>query len=141
MNHYTRLAGQLKREILTFSKKICKGVRKPEQKLMSNLLYGIAESGSCHLSKISRALKENIALKKTIERLSRGLRDFSAYEQQKLLDNYTNSVKDYVDKRTIFVIDGSDVTKPYSEKLECLAKVYDGSTGAIEKGYWTLEKP
>jgi len=139
MNHYTRLAGQLKRAILSFSKKICKGIRKPEQKLMSNLLYGIAESGSCHLSKISRALKENIALKKTIERLSRGLRDFSTYEQQKLLDNYTNSVKEYVDKRTVYVIDGSDVTKPHSEHLEGLALVRDGSTGEIEKGYHTLE--
>lgn len=139
MNHYTKLAWCLKREILNYSQKICKGVGRPEQKLVIGLLYGIAESGSCHLSKIGRALKERITLKKTIERLSRGLRDFSEDEQQKMLNNYTNTVKKHVNERTVFVIDGSDVTKPYSEKLEGLALVRDGSTGEIEKGYWTLE--
>ena len=139
MKHYTKLAWCLKREIMKFAKKICKGIGRPEEKLVSNLLYGIAESGSCHLSKIGRALKEGITLKKTIERLSRGLRDFSAAEQQQVLDNYTGTVQKYVDERTVFVIDLSDVTKPHSEKLEGLALVRDGSTGEYEKGYWTLE--
>jgi len=91
------------------------------------------------LSKISRALKETILLKKTIERLSRGLRDFGADDAQKLLDNHTDIVREYVDTRTVYVIDGSDVTKPYSEHLEGLALVRDGSTGSFEKGYYTLE--
>ena len=139
MNHYTKLAWVLKREICTFSKKICKRIGRPEEKLVSSLLYGIAESGSCHLSKISRALKERITLKKTIERLSRGLRGFSAEDQQLLLDDYAQTVKSQVNERTVYVLDGSDVTKPYSEKLEGLALVRDGSTGALEKGYWTIE--
>jgi len=139
MNHYTKLAWCLKREIFKFTKKVCKGIGRPEEKLINNLLYGIAESGSCHLSKISRTLKERISLKKTIERLSRGLQGFSEQEQQKLLDNYTQMVKPYVDKRTVFVIDNSDVTKQYSEKMECLEIVRDGSTGKLEKGYWTTE--
>ena len=70
-----------KRNFAVF-KKVCKGIARLEQKLVSNLLYGIAESGSCHLSKIGQALKEKITLKKTIERLSRGLRDFSAEDQK-----------------------------------------------------------
>ena len=139
MNHYTKLAWQLKRAILNFSRRICKGIGKPEQKLVANMLYGIAESGSCHLSKISRALKEPITLKKTIERLSRGLRDFSAEEQDMLLDNYTELLQGKVDTWTVFVVDGSDVTKPHSEKMEGLQMVHDGSTGKVEKGYFTLE--
>ena len=139
MNQYTKLAWRLKREILHYSQKICVGVGRPEQKLVSNLLYGIAESGSCHLSKIGRALKEKITLKKTIERLSRGLRDFSAEDGQRLLNNQAQRVSEEVDNRTVYVIDGSDVIKPYSEKLESLALVWDGSTGGVEKGYSTLE--
>ena len=139
MNHYTKLAWCLKREILSFSKKICKGLCRPEEKLVSSLLFGIAESGSCHLSKMGRALKEQITLKKTIERLSRGLKYFTTKEQDKILDNYTSSVKEHVNNQTVFVIDGSDVTKPCSEKMEGLALVRDGSTGKIEKGFWTLE--
>jgi hypothetical protein len=139
MNHYTKLAGRLKREILRFSERIGKGLGTPEKRLVSNLLYGMAESGSCHLSKISRALKERITLKKTIERLSRGLRDLSAGEQHRLLENYTEMVRDSVDNQTVFVVDGSDITKPYSEKMEGLAPVWDGSKGGTEKGYFTLE--
>ena len=118
MNHYTKLAWCLKREILKFGEKICAGIGRPEKKLVISLLYGIAESGSCHLSKIGRALRERIKLKKTIERLSRGLRDFSREEQQQLLDNYTQTVKSHADNWTVFVIDLSDVTKPYSHALE-----------------------
>jgi len=99
----------------------------------------MAESGSCHLSKISRALKENISLKKTIERLSRGLRDFSEEDQQRLQDNYADAIQRSLDSRTIYVIDGSDAVKPYSEKMEGLAVVHDGSTGKNVNGYWTLE--
>ena len=139
MNHYTKLAGLLKREILKFSEKICKGIGRPEEKLVSNLFYGISVSGSCHLSKISRALKEPISLKKTIERLSRGLQAFSPQEQQQMQENYNEIVTGYVDERTVFIGDGSDVAKPHSEKLEGLAQVRDGSTGKIEKGYWTFE--
>jgi len=137
MSNYSRLGYCVKREIVNFSQKICKGMKKPEFKLIVNMLYGISESGSCHLSKISRALKEDIKIKKTIERLSRGLNDFS--EANELLDNYADIVKEYVDDKTIFTIDNSDITKPYSNALEGLEFVRDGSTGEIEKGYWTLE--
>jgi hypothetical protein len=60
----------------------------------------------CHLSKISRALKEGITLKKTIERLSRGLSKFSG--MQSLTDNYMRTIKPDVDDKTIMIIDGSD---------------------------------
>ena len=137
MFNYSRLGYLLKREILNYSKKVCKGLKKPEFKLIGNMLYGISESGSCHLSKISRALKEDITLKKTIERLSRGLDSFTDGEE--LLNNYNNVVNSFVDNRTIFIVDGSDVTKPCSKKLEGLTLVRDGSTGELKKGYCTLE--
>jgi hypothetical protein len=129
----------LKRKIFNFSKNICKGLKRPEEKLVCSLLYGIAESGSCHLSKIGRALKENITLKKTIDRLSVGLRDFSEEDTRKLQDNYNETICKSMDNRTVYVIDLSDVTKPYSEKLEDLAMVRDGSTGELKKGYHTME--
>lgn len=137
MFNYSILGYRLKREILNFSKKVCKGLKKPKYKLICNMLYGISESGSCHLSKISRALKEDITLKKTIDRLSRGLDNFA--DDKELLNNYINAVKPFVDDRTIFVVDGSDIAKPSSKVLEGLTLVRDGSTGELEKGYNTLE--
>ena len=105
MIDYTKLAWVLKRKIFNFSKNICKGLKRPEEKLICYLLYGIAESGSCHLSKIGRALKEKITLKKTIDRLSVGLRDFKKEDAQKLQDNYNESIRKNVDDRTVYVID------------------------------------
>ena len=93
MINYTKLAGCLKREILNFSKKVCKGLKKPEFKLITNMFYGISESKSCHLSKISRTLKEPITLKKTIERLSCGLRDFSEKKGKLHWTTTTKSLK------------------------------------------------
>lgn len=137
MTNYTILAYQLKREILNFSKKICKGIKRPEFKFMTDMLYGLLESNSCHLSKISRVLGESIALKKTIERLSRNLSELA--DTEIMFSNYIEIVKKDTDDKTIFVIDESDVSKPYSIALESLSKVRNGSTGEITKGYHLLE--
>jgi len=137
MINYTTLAYQLKREILKYSKKICKGLTRPEFKFITNMFYGILESNSCHLSKISRALGENITLKKTIERLSRNLSELD--DAERMFSNYIEIVQKETNDRTIFVIDESDVSKPYSVALEAISKVRDGSTGEITKGYHLLE--
>jgi len=139
MNQYNILAGVLKRKILNFSKNICEGLKKPEQKLITNLLYGIAESESCHLSNIGRALKERITLKKTIERLSNGLRDFSPKDSGMMFDNYSEMIRKNTDNSTVYVIDISDVTKKYAKTMEGLDKVWDGSKGGVGNGYWTFE--
>ena len=102
------------------------------------MIYGILAGNKLHLSEIARSLKENITLKKTIERLSRNLHGFDA--QQLLWDNYLFLVKQYVkDDYAVIVIDNSDITKPASRKLESLADVRDRSTGEITKGYQTIE--
>lgn len=137
MINYTTLAYQLKREILNFSQKICKGISRPEFKFVTDMLYGMLESNSCHLSKISRSLGERIALKKTIERLSRNLNGFDNAGQ--MFSNYTQIIKKELPDNTIFIIDESDVSKPCSVALEGLSKVRDGSTGEITKGYHLLE--
>ena len=80
MKNYSKNAGIVKAGLLRFCKKICKGLGRPAEKLVTNVLYGIAASNSCHLTEISRALDEDIALKKTVDRLSRGLQQFSEHE-------------------------------------------------------------
>ena len=137
MDKFNTLCWQYKRDILNFSEKICKGISRPKFKLMTNFLYGISESNSCHLSKIGRALKENISLKKTIDRLSSGIDSFE--DGDKLLENYSNIVKTYVDDKSVFIIDGSDITKPCSTAMDGLDIVRDGSTGELKPGYMTLE--
>ena len=91
------------------------------------------------MSKISRALKEKITVKKTIDRLSRGLHDFSVKDSNMMFDNYTEMIRKNTDNSTIYVVDLSDVTKKYSKAMEGLGEVWDGSSGGKAIGYWTLE--
>ena len=41
MDNFTTNTYQMKRDILNFSKKICKGVSKPETKFVADMVYGI----------------------------------------------------------------------------------------------------
>jgi hypothetical protein len=136
MINYTTLGSNLKRGILKFSEKICDGLSRPQFKLVSQMIYGILSSQSCHLSKIGRALSENITLKKTIDRLSRNLNEFKGGEI--LFNNYLKKIKGCLTDRTILVVDDGDVTKPCSTKMECIATVRDGSTGELGQGYHAI---
>lgn len=100
------------------------------------MLYGILTAQSCHLSKIARALDEKTSLKKVIDRLSRNLNDYENSEN--IFLSYINAVKPLLKDNSILVVDGSDIVKPCSEKMECLCKVRDGSTGKYGNGYFTL---
>jgi hypothetical protein len=105
-------------------------------KFVTQMIYGIMSAQSCQLSKIARSLNEESSLKKTIERLSRNLNTFC--EQETLSNNYIMKVKSSFTDHTLLVVDGGDVTKPCSTKMELIGKVYDGSTGEIAQGYPTL---
>jgi hypothetical protein len=136
MINYTTLGSNLKRGILRFSEKICGGLSRPDFKFVSQMIYGMLSSQSCHLSKIARTLDEPINLKKTIDRLSRNLSEF--VEGSTLFDSYVRKIKHSVSDKTILIVDDSDITKPCAEKLEGLCEVRDGSTGEIGIGYHTV---
>ena len=48
------------------------------------------------------------------------------------------SIRSSYNDDSVIVIDGSDITKPASKKLEALCQVRDGSTGEIGTGYHTI---
>jgi len=118
---------------LKISERICKGLTKPQFKLISQLIFGIFKSQDCKLSSIARALNEETTLKKTIERLSLFLKNFQNAEEVR--DNYLGEVKKHIKDDTPLIIDDGDVVKPHGSKFEDLSLVRDGSTGKIEKGY------
>jgi len=101
------------------------------------MFYGLLVSGSVLLSEISRALEEDITLKKTIERLSRNLVKFDKIEE--VYSKYIKEVSKLIDDETVFCIDHTDIAKPKSTVLEDLGRLRDGSTGKIENGYKILE--
>ncbi len=138
MIKYSRLGYEIKRDVTDFSTKISKRLKRPQQKFLHQMLYGILVGNKVHLSEIARSLKENIKLKKTIEQLSRNLNSFE--EKQSVMQNYLSLVKQHVkEDYAVIVIDNSDIAKPASRKLEALSEIRDGSTEEITQGYLTIE--
>ncbi len=135
-NYCNTQSHNLKRGILKFCEKISKNLSRPDFKFVSDMIYGMLCSQSCMLSNISRKLEEKTLLKKVIDRLSRNLKDFT--NGKTLFENYLKTVKSQINDKTILIVDGSDITKDYSTKMEGLTTVRDGSTGEYKLGYHTL---
>lgn len=138
MSYFTTNTYQLKREIVKFSKKICKNSNKPTSKFVTDMLYGISKSKDIILSSISEALDENISKINTIDRLSNNL---SLDLDESIFLNYCNLAFDALGNEPVFLVDDSDVTKPLGNKFEDLGIVRDGSSKdkSYEKGYHHTE--
>jgi hypothetical protein len=120
-----------------FSGTLSTGLCQAARRFVAEALYGIAARQSVLLSEIGRALEEPIALAKTETRLSRNL------GRPELGDHVGRAVlregSRQVAERTLLILDISDITKPYAEKMQYLARVRDGSSGAIADGYWLCQ--
>ena len=138
MINYSRLGYEMKRDFTNFSLKISKGLKRPQEKFVHQMIYGILAGNKLHLSEIARSLKESITLKKTIDRLSKNLHAFDGKDS--VMHNYLGLVRQQVkDDYAVIIIDNSDIVKPASTKLEALSEIRDGSTGEITQGYLTIE--
>ena len=138
MINYSRLGYEMKRDFTNFSLRISKGLKRPQEKFVHQMIYGILAGNKLHLSEIARALKESITLKKTIDRLSKNLHAFDGKDS--VMHNYLGLVRQQVkDDYAVIIIDNSDIAKPASTKLEALSEIRDGSTGEITQGYLTIE--
>ncbi len=138
MINYSRLGYEIKRDFTNFSLKISKGLKRPQEKFVHQMIYGILAGNKLHLSEIARALKESITLKKTIDRLSKNLHAFDGKDS--VMHNYLGLVRQQVkDDYAVIIIDNSDIVKPASTKPEALSEIRDGSTGEITQGYLTIE--
>ena len=69
MNNFTANTYEMKREIVKFSKKICKGSKKPILKFVTDMVYGILTSQSYLLTDISGNLHRTAHKANTIKYL------------------------------------------------------------------------
>ena len=115
MNNYTTQLYGLKREISGFCEKISAGLGKPQEKLVRDIVFGVGAAQSCQLSEIARALQEKITLKKTIDRLGRGLMQFENIDTMR--NNFAALAKEHLSEAPTFLVDLSDIAKPYGQTL------------------------
>ena len=125
MNYFTIITNEMKRESVNFSKKMSKGLSKPNKKFIGDMIYGISASKDIKISNIARELKEKIKLDNTIERLCLHLENFEA--KDKINENYYKNVRTMIPEYPIGIFDDSDITKVYGKEYEDLDWVKDAS--------------
>ena len=131
-----RIASKIRAQILQFSGELSRGFPKVLSRFVAEMIYGIQARQSVRLTEVSRALAEPISIKKTVERLSRQLRNprLARWLANRLLMRAAGRVRDM----TLLILDLSDVHKKYAQRMEHLATVWDGSEKTKNRGYWTL---
>jgi hypothetical protein len=134
--YFAKTAQKLREQMVRFSGELSTGLPKVMRRFVAEMIFGIQARGSVRLTEVGRALDERISLKKTEERLSRqlGRKRLDREIQRRLIEQAAPRIED----DTLLVLDLSDVTKKYAEKMEYLARVRDGSEKELSWGYWTL---
>jgi hypothetical protein len=133
MSSESRTVANLKGQLSKFSGIISRGFKKPKQRLIKEILYGIQASKDVKLSNIARTLKEDQRLIKTKDRLSRNLDDVDFTDA--INDEICRLAAPKITDDMVIAIDPGDIRKKYAKKMEFLEKVYDGSENEIGNGY------
>lgn len=126
---------RLREQVGRFSGIFSPRFSKPRAQFVGQMIYGIQAAQDVKLSRIGRALGEEIAPKKTEERLGHHLAApglGQAVNEQLALDAASRVHAD-----TLIVVDPTDIRKTYARKMPYLATVRDGSSGELVPGYWS----
>lgn len=141
MVNFTSNTYTLKRQILSFTNNISRGLSRPDRKFTADITYGMLASGSCLLTDIVDQLHEDSKKVNSVERLSRHLNKGTP---KAALLSYLQTIRKWVPDEPVVHIDDSDVVKPGGFKFESLGIVRDGSKSTntkhvYEKGYHVTE--
>ena len=112
-------------------------VSKTAWRFVLESLYGIQTRKSLHLTEIARSLCESIPLLKTVDRLSRQAGREGLWKE--LTEFVIREGAHRIKEKTLLILDPSDLSKKYAEKMEYLARVRDGSEGELANGYWLCD--
>lgn len=111
--------------------------KRPAQKFIKQMVYGIIKSKCAIVNRVAKEQKESISVKKTCDRLYRNLK--RKFLHSGIMDNLLFKNLQRIAKHSPIFIDISDINKNSANKMEGLARVWDGSKNEINKGYFTLQ--
>jgi hypothetical protein len=117
---------------------IAKGLSKPKTKFIAELLCGTIFSGNLILTNIASKVPQPGRLTAIAKRFRRHLADGISFLKP-LWFNYLRLVHRKLDVDSLFIVDLSDIAKPYAKKMENIALVRDGDKGCLVNGYWCME--
>ena len=133
MSNNKTITKRVQQQILSFGKRISKGLSKTRRRFIHQMLFGIQAGRDIKLSNVSRSLEEDINLIKTEQRLSRQIakEELTGHINEAILKQGSTKVE----RDTVLAWDLSDIQKPFAKKMDLLSEVWDGSEKEIGQGY------
>jgi hypothetical protein len=101
-----------------------KGLSRPEQKFLQDLVLGILCSQSSLLSEITRAIADTQKLNTIYDRLDINL---GKYDLTRPYERAQRRMLRDLDESYLLIFDPSEIVKPFAKKMEGLREVRDGS--------------
>lgn len=111
---------------------------KPTGKFIRDLLCGILFSDDLILTNVASKIPDNSQITAIAKRLRRHLAS-ARFVPKAVLFAYLSIVRRRVDRDSLFIVDLTDIAKPYAKKMDNIAQVRDGDTGQLVSGYWCFE--
>ena len=125
MDERILLCSHLIEKMKTIIKKVTGRTSGRQYKFYLDMLYGILKSKSIVLNNIAHSLNEDTTLKKTNERLYKNLmRNPEITERYNLIKIGLSYMRD---EEKVFIIDDTDIVKPYGKAFEGMGTVRDAS--------------
>ena len=132
----SKTAAKLRAQLKRFLRELLPHFSKPKVAFLGDMFYGLMAGGDVKLSKICRAYRPSITMKKAGDRLCMHLDDTTI--EKTLHEFIAKKVARRVKSDTLIIVDPSDIQKPYATQMDFLSKVWDGSKGDIGEnlGYY-----
>jgi len=111
---------------------------KPKTKFISQILCGLLFSENLILTNVASKVPHLGRLTAIAKRFRRHLADGISFLKP-LWFNYLRLVHRRLDVDSLFIVDLTDIAKPYAKKMENIALVRDGDKGCLVTGYWCME--
>ncbi len=132
----SKIAYNLSGKIYQFSGYVSSGLDKTAKRFVGEAIYGMLCSQSVLLTEFGRTLQSTANFKKIKEHYCCQL------QKPKLWDcihrQVLNDAGARISPDTLLILDLSDITKKYAQKMQYLATMRDGrAEGELTNGYWT----
>lgn len=111
---------------------------KPTTKFITELLCGMLFSYNLVLTNVAARVPQQTTITAIAKRFRRHLADDWSVPEL-LLSNYLRWLRHRLDTDSLFIVDLTDLAKPYAKKMENIALVRDGDKGTLVTGYWCIE--
>lgn len=122
-----------------FLKRIGHNLSVPDKKFLRDGLIGLLRCGRPIVCQMARHVpNQRTKFLSRLDRLEAHLVKHSDFEE-KLKSASPQEWLPFVREDTPIILDLSDLAKPLAKKMDYLATVRDGSTGALVNGYWLVE--